>query len=399
MLWVIFIVLLICFLWIGVRSKVKTKREVIQSPSIIIKTSLLSSDKIDTGEVIPSDDKGWILNPKATFPLTIYGVDKEIAVKIKEMLDRGLSEGLYKVTSSIVPIVARYNIRCKEIDDYVRKFKPIYLKKIEEQIKNSPEWEKGSDLDRKDLLSEFKENAIASLEIRPYCNIGVLFEGDTLDLTIDDILIDRYGYDTIQFYLRRKKGVHIVPAEDSNRKMFEKLANVGLAKRGEDIPLEAILWSLKLKELSALVQDLDYPKFSTKAKAIEFLLNIPDIRERLSQVVSFRSLFYLPPSIEEFKDIDLEKVSLSWQYAEEVSSLIVHTYTMAAYATRNYYQFKEYRSLSHIKGWKVLPAQDEKLCYYCREIASKEFPITQYPRVPLHIGCRCSVSPVTNDEG
>jgi hypothetical protein len=204
MLWVILIGLFLYFLWIGIRSKGKNKREVTQTPSISIKTSL-SSNKSDTGEVIPSKEKGWILNPKTTFPLTIYGVDKEIANKIKETLDEGFSEALYKITDGITPIVARYNIRCKEIDDYVRKFKPIYLKKIEEQIKNSPEWGKSSDLDRKDLLSEFKENAIASLEVRPYCNIEVLFEGDTLDLAIDDVLIDRYGYDTMQFYLRRKK--------------------------------------------------------------------------------------------------------------------------------------------------------------------------------------------------
>jgi hypothetical protein len=180
--------------------------------------------------------------------------------------------------------------------------------------------------------------------------------------------------------------------------MFEKLVNVGLAIRGEDISLEDILSSLKLKELSALVQDLDHPKFSTKAKAIEFLLNIPDIKERLSQMISFRSLFYLPPSIDEFKDIDLEKVSLSWQYAEEVSFLITHTYIMAAYATRNYYEFKEYRNSGYIKRWKILPAHDENACPYCKEVASKSFLIDQYPRVPLHIGCRCCVSSITGDE-
>lgn len=159
----------------------------------------------DTGKPIPSEDGGWILNPQSTFPLTIYGISQSVAEELKQTLDNVYSQGIYQAVASILPIVARYNIRCKEVDDYVKKFKPIYQQKIEEQIKAFPDWSNLSDLDKEDLLSEFKDNAITSLDIRPDCNLKVIFDSEHLDLTVDDVLIDKYGYDIMCFYLKKKK--------------------------------------------------------------------------------------------------------------------------------------------------------------------------------------------------
>jgi len=169
-----------------------------------------------------------------------------------------------------MPIVTRYNIRCKEVDDYIKEFKPIYLQKINDKIKASPEWLAASALDREDLLTEFKEDAAMSLDIQPDCNLEVLFSEEQFDVTIDDALIDRFGYDAIRFYLSKKRGIHIIPADNYEHKMFEKLTDVGLAVRGESVSLPLLLESLKLKELSALVADLNPPKFTRKAKAVEY---------------------------------------------------------------------------------------------------------------------------------
>lgn len=367
------------------------------SPEIKMSVSVDNSqsknlDFPDTGPITPSGDKGWILNPKSTFPLTIYGINKSIAEDLKQILDDGYSQGPYQVEQKLMPIVARYNIKCKEVDDYVEKFKPVYLKKIEDQIKASSEWNISSDLDKRDLLSEFKSNAIASLDIRPDCNSDVLFETDEMDLIIDDVLIDKYGYDTVRFYLSRKKSVHVIPADDYDREMFERLTSVGLAIRGEHIPLEAVLECLTLKELSSLVADLNPPKFSRKAKAIEFLLKVPDLRDRLNKMVSFRTLFQVQLLPEEFASIDLDKVSLSWQYAQELTRLICGTYFHGGYAMRNKIKNMEYiESSDFIKGWEISLVDDNRCCPYCRKAATKKYPKNQYPQEPLHIGCRCHV--------
>lgn len=373
------------------------------TPNVKVSVSIDPSSSIifsnpDTGTIISSSDGGWILNPESTFPLTIYGIEQSIAEELKQILDNGYSQSPYQTVQNIMPIVARYNLMCKEVDDYIIKFKPIYLQKIKEQIQASSEWSILSDLDKEDLLSEFKNNAITSLDIQPDCNLEVLFESEHLDLTIDDVLIDRYGYDTMRFYLSRKKGVHIIPADHYDRKMFEKLVDAGLAVRGEGIPLEALLECLKLKELSGLVADLNPPKFSRKAKAIEYLLDVSDIKDRVKKVVSFRSLFQLQPLPKDFANIDLDKVSLSWQYAQELSYLICGTYLHAGYSTRDYHRNMENIDGDFIKDWEISIVDDSRCCPYCRRETAKKYSKKQYPKVPLHIGCRCHVSPVLRSD-
>lgn len=56
--------------------------------------SLMS--KLDTGDVRETEDGGWLLSPNSTFPLTIYGVNKETIYEIKKILDEGFSKSYYE---------------------------------------------------------------------------------------------------------------------------------------------------------------------------------------------------------------------------------------------------------------------------------------------------------------
>ncbi len=320
MLWIILTFIVVSLIWIALRSIARKKEEKRLLTELVSRVTS-RPEVIDTGEVIRSDDNGWILNSKSTFPLTIYGVDEEIARRIKDILDRGLSSDIYRIAENISPLVARYKIRCKEIDEYIKTFKPIYLKRIEEQIEGVSNWEDLSDAEKKDLVSKFRANAILSLEVRPYCDIEVLFEGDTLNSSLYDTFIEKYGYDTIKYYLKRKER--------------------------EDI---------------------------------------------ISSGEGFASF------IEELKDLDLSEMSLYWQYIEEVSFLIAHTYMMSAYATRDYRDFKKFGKSELTRQWKLINANDENVCPYCRSLKDKHFPPENYPRVPLHIGCRCVVTSVIRKE-
>lgn len=320
MLWIILTFIVVSLIWIAMRSMARKKEEKRLLTELASRVTS-RPEVIDTGDVIRSNDNGWILNPKSTFPLTIYGVDEEIARRIKDILDRGLSSDIYKVAENISPLVALYKIRCKEIDEYIKTFKPIYLKRIEEQIEGVSNWENLSDLERKDLISKFRANAILSLEVRPYCDIEALFEGDTLASPLYDTLIEKYGYDTIKYYLRRKEREDVVSSREG--------------------------------------------------------------------VVSL---------IEELKDLDPSEMSLYWQYIEEVSFLIAHTYMMSAYATRDYQDFKKFGKSELTRKWKLINANDENVCPYCRSLKDKHFSSENYPKVPLHIGCRCVVTSVIRKE-
>lgn len=358
----------------------------------IRRTPSSSFDNPNTGPVSMTFDGGWVLNPTSTFPLTIYGVDRQTAYELKSLLEGGYSLSIYTLSQAIVPIIARSNLRCKEIDDYVKTFKPQYLSRIEELKKSSIEWNTASVKDQIDLLVSFRKQAIESLDIRPYCDLETLFECEPTDATIDDLLIERYGYDNIQLYLRyagNLEKVHVIPFGHNARNGFEKLIEIGLAIRGTDIPLPNILETLKLKEMNDLVDDLIQKPFRRKSEAIEFLMNLPDIQQRLSKIVAFRELFKLKPLPKEFSNIDLSKISKSLRYAKEIATLIAHTYVMGGYATRNMNQ--DQGNLSYIKGWELFSVNDDATCPYCKRAASKSYHKEQYPKVPLHIGCRCSV--------
>lgn len=351
-----------------------------------------SFENPDTGYITPTQDGGWVLNPKSTFPLTIYGANQTIASELKGLLDAGYSLGSYAHARTIIPIIARFNLRCKEIEDYVKKFKPLYFNKIEELKKSSAEWASASNRDKEDLLIGFRQQAIESLDVRPYCDLETLFECEPADVTIDDAVIDQFGYENLLLYLRYANNldkVRVIPADHYERSGFEKLVELGLARKGTDISLHAILETLKLKDMNDLVVDLNQKPFGRKAKAIEFLMNLSDIKERIGKVVTFRELFQLKPLPDEFSNIDLNRISSAWRYTNEIATIIAHTYVMGGYSSRDMHQ--EDVVPSFIKGWEILPVGDDATCPYCKHAATKKYPKKQRPKVPLHIGCRCTV--------
>lgn len=357
------------------------------------------SSKNRVGKLTRVSDKEWILNPDATFPLTIRGADETTASTIKTILEQTATSSIYEIQQVMLPVIAQHNIRCKEIDQYINKYKPCYLQSIEEMKSGSPEWNEASELDRQDLLEEFKLRALESLQVRPYCDIEVLFEESERDHTVDDVLINRYGFDSMRFYLRKSKRlnkVHVVPADSRDREKFEKLVSLGLSRQGASIEVSEILTGLTLKELNGLGEGLAPKKFSRKAQAVEFLSALDDINNRLQKHVSFRQLFQLDRLPDDLTHIDLESVARSWAFAEEVTLLLIHTYTMSdnKRRTRDYYKELGFS----IRGWKIDTIDDSSCCPACREAGKKTYGASMLPRVPLHVGCRCSVQPILPDD-
>jgi hypothetical protein len=124
-------------------------------------------------DVLAYENLGWTLNPGSTFPLTLIGTDKAIVVDIKRILDQGYSE---QVVQKLTPLMMHHQIKCKEIEDYVNIYKPIYQTKIDHLIKNSHDWKDSDEEEREDILSEFEQSAIKSLDIQPWiCEVDVLF--------------------------------------------------------------------------------------------------------------------------------------------------------------------------------------------------------------------------------
>ena len=338
--------------------------------------------------VILTHDGGWLLNPESTFPLTLYGIDQQTAEEIKKRLDTPGKK------NSIVSLIDHPNFCCKEVEDYVRKFKPQYLRKIGELKRFSKKWSSASEGEQEDLLISFREQAIESLDIRTsLCDLEFLFEYDRNDATIDKRLIDRFGYENIHIYLHYlhlQNAVVIIPSDHHHRSSFETLVEVGLTIKGSDIPLQVILNSdLPLREMNEMVAVFNQKPFGRKIKAIDFLLKVPDAKEKLSDLLAVKGFFQVKPLPDEFSNIDINKFSEAWRYPIEIGRLIAHTYRAGHYAARNMHQNQA--DLSIIKNWNLLTCDDDETCPLCKRAAKKSYSKNQYPNVPLHIGCRCTV--------
>lgn len=83
--------------------------------------------------------------------------------------------------------------------------------------------------------------------------------------------------------------------------------------------------------------------------------------------------------------VDLKQISGAWRYAYEYAFTLVHTYLQG----ENRNQYQSYGS--YIGGWQLLA--DNEACPYCKRAATKTYSKNKYPKVLLHIGCRCSILP------
>jgi hypothetical protein len=336
---------------------------------------------------IRQDEVGnWILNPTAPFELTIMNSDINISQQIRDLLDNDEMREYIK-ENKIVALFAEHNIKVKEIEDYKKKYQGIYLSKIEELKNNSTEWEKLGEMDREDLLIEFREEAENAIYERAECNLDILFEYEPVDITIDDELVKEYGFENIKTYLSYYdiNKIRVIENDAYSRPMFEKLAELGLAKRGLDLSKEEILSTLTLKELNTIASNPN-KEYKRKNQAIEYILTFENLDQIIGKHISLRSLFKLQPLPQKYDTLNLNEISETWQYHEEEAKLLIQTYR------NSYYSWKEVNNREHLKyvnQWEVSNFNDTCPCGKKR---TKTYSKNNVPRVPFHIGCTCSLS-------
>lgn len=393
----IIVIALILILW---AAKARKKDDIPESSAkgnndveIVVEVSkekLSSIRPKRKGRVKEGKDGGWIINPTGSFKLTLLDCPKDIAEEIRGSLDENEYQGIYNAEKSIEQLVATHKVKCKEIEDYISKYGQEYEESIQKQMDESEEWKNASEKDREDMLVEFKKNAIEGLYVKPYNEFEILFEYNIADANEMVSLIEKYGYTNLYFYSRFINSlgkVRIVPATHRDRERYEKLVEVGLAVRGKDIPIDSVLDTLKLKELNELADE----DFKRKKEAIEHLKAQSDILDRVGKIIAFRELFKLA-------ELDLEQdvqsdMQFYFRYVKVVSELIAHTYSFSLTASEERKDYLQDRDF--FKGWIIHSAGDDSCCPMCREASSKKYPKDKPPKLPFHIGCRCSLGIIT----
>ncbi len=292
--------------------------------------------------------------------------------------------------TEITYIIAQYNVECIELEEFVSRLRSQVFEYIEKRKQESEEWEQASERDREDLIREFQKDALESLFTRPPNDrvLETLVFKAPQSVTVDDELLELFSgnIELYRFYvsnLGRASKVVQVPADSYYRKAWESLVELGLAKRGKDIPVKALLESLRLKDINEYFADRLDKKLTRKAQAIEFAAAQPDVWEVLSKHISFREMFQIvePPGI------DVTAIKECYEYAFAQAKLIRDTY-VAGYRTLEWLQEAETNAYS---GWEI---QAENCCRFCSALNGERTQRILSKLPPFHIGCRCSIRPI-----
>lgn len=392
---VFFVIAIVAVIWWWVRNSKKTKAgpppaaptDAVLRVSISTTGPLSRRDDppMEVGALTPAGPNRWVLNPASPLPLTLEGADRSVAEAVRELL-RSQERWQQKVPG-LALLIARHNLRFKEVDDFVAQLKPKFDSEVSNQISRSEEWASASELDRADLRTEFEEAALESLGVSVgQANLGLLLDGPPPALDADDEIIRGFGDEAglYAFYLSqlgRSASVMIVKADDWGRKSWERLVETGHALRGKDIPVQSLLEGLRLKDLNELLSGTIEKPLGRKAKALEAALALPDLPDRLSQQISFREVFQvLPPA-----DADVAALHASFGWANEVAGLVQRTYVTGVQTLEAIQERKKEKGIYdawEIRNWEEpLPACARPYC--------KKYDRLPAKRPPFHVGCDC----------
>ncbi len=369
-----------------------TIKSVKSKKNIVIKENSNNDLTPDTGHIKQSGDGGWILNPKSTFPLIIYGLDEVKVQKLKRLLDNHYSSGTFRnISNSILQLITTPGFYCKEIEDYVNEYKTKYLKKIDNLILSSDKWEHATEEGKEELLDEFRDEALEIIDKQPYCDFLTLFSVTENDVSIVKNITNYYGYDNLSFYLNNNKKInkiYVLKAEDDKKLHYDKLVNCGLAIKNEKIEIHILLQNVKLKEINDSLSTIIQKPFKRKQDSINFILQLTDPYNKLIKLFNSQTYYQLMPIPSELASITCDKILEVYEYFQEIAELIAHTYVMGGWASLHKSQS---RGVSNISGWRISPANDGVTFKFCQKMSKKSYSQNQYPIVPLHIGCRCGV--------
>lgn len=341
----------------------------------------------DVGALTAAGPGAWTLNPLSPLPLTLLGADEAMAKRVKAVLAK--PQYWSQSVPELALLVAQHNLRFKEVDEFVAQHKPRFQAAVRELIDASAEWASASERDREDLRAEFEDTALEHLGVNVgRADLATLLEGQPSGFEDDDELLRRFNGDSAlySFFLSelgRSGPVATVKADDWGRKSWEKLADMGLALRGKDIPVQHILEGLRLKDLNEILAGTVPKALGRKAKAVEAAMALPDLHERLSKVVSLRERFQpVAPA-----DLDLSSLQQSFGYATEVATVILETY-YGGVQTLGVLEEKK-RDPEMYDAWEIV--NFEEPLPTCAKPYCKKYNRMPAKRPPFHMGCTCQL--------
>lgn len=374
--------LIVCFIIYRKRKKQKTKPVVkIETDNPVVNFVAETAAKA-TGKIRKSNN-GWVINPGMPFELTVIDVEYDRALQVRQLCE----QNDWRANQELVGLFATYNIKIAEIEAYKNKYSPDFFQRFEQLKQQSSEYQNADTQDREDMEEDFMIEAQESIYELPDFDVYKLFQ--SYDITIDDELLNEYGFECINAYFSyaNKTGKVVTVHKDSSyRAAFEKMTENGLALREKDIPLEELLGSQTLKTLNDIARCPD-KEFKRKNQAIEYIATNEDAQNRMGDFITYRELFKLLPLPEKYTNIDVDRIRKVWKCHEEEVRILMQTYQSA----KEVWQRQRDEDESD-KRYRYRVCSSSSQCQRAKDMMKKTYPHSNPPQVPCHIGCSCWLS-------
>ena len=282
MIWLLLIAVVAFLVYAMIQSGRKQQPDE-TSPEVVLRVSVETVPS-PTAAATPALQpvSGNILQPYSPIRLTVVGASPDQIGALRTIL---ADQRTYRRDRQerILGWFLTTNARIKEIDTFIAEWGPKYRAAVKVLCEADSDWASASELDRRDIEDGARRKAFAELEVRVAdFDYNAIAEPPRLPAEADDAMLSRFGFDSLSFYFQNAGDldhVHVVPSDDWSRARFEELVAKGLARRGADVTPAGVLETLTLKEMEALVEDLEHHRFTRRAPAIEFLTALQDLRD------------------------------------------------------------------------------------------------------------------------
>lgn len=379
---IIIAVLVVLFFLIGIpkgNKKNEADANSTSAPTINLNLSTASNEEEKYHVPIKQVDDGWVINPGCPFELTIMDCDYETAQRIRELCD----QGGYQADKELLSLFATKNIKIKEIEEYKKKYAPVYYQRIEELKFSSQEYKDAGLKDKEMMEEEFKVMAQDCIYELPEFDVYKLFID--IDLAKYHELIENYDFECIEEYFYNKPGSIVSIKGNPSRAIFDRMSEMQLAIRGYDIPLSEILNTQNLKVLNAIANN-PQKEFKRKSQAVEYILGNEEAMASIEKYIAFRELYKTLPLPNEFEGLNKETFNKIIESIKLQVLLLQRTYNDSAFQWERTLQYGETRKELY-KTCKVNCSNDK--CKCAQDRMKRSYSMENPPQTPCHIGCSC----------
>ncbi len=276
------------------------------------------------------NDTTYIINPESTHSLTFRNLSENLANQINKLLFSNYIENDYDAVIQLEQLfIDNPDIEIEEINDLIKKRQTEYKQIVDKKIKASDEWDESTDLDKKDMLLEFKYDAMSELEIEVNAELVHVFDLFPISQSLEHEFLSKYGLKAIEnyYYFTNIPAIKKAEASSGLRYRCNILYDSGLAVRGKNIPSNEIIEGFSVKELNKYFSDYLEKPISQRAKLIEKLKSIDNIYDVISKNVSLRSIFKVLELPEKFMSVTEEKTKTISSYYDSFVDLITNVYS------------------------------------------------------------------------